>query len=143
MKMQKRPLRKLQFNATIEQVVQRANSAAMRTIVQVEYRLGLLAVREEILQFLGNPVISVLGLQAARELDLSDKDVGLVSIGHSAAWEERSQLISHFKRTLPDIPVIATLRQSDKPFENADFTCPADNPPEWVRSIRQALAGLN
>jgi hypothetical protein len=115
----------------------------MRTIVQVEYRPGLLAVREEILQFLGNPVLSIFGSQAARELDLSDKDVGVVLIGHGAAWEERSQLISHFRRTLPGIPVIASLRQSDKPFENADFNCPADNPPEWVRSVRQALAGMN
>jgi hypothetical protein len=115
----------------------------MRTIVQVEYRPGLLAVREEILQFLGNPVLSIFGSQAASELDLSDKDVGVVLIGRGAAWEERSQLISHFRRTLPGIPVIASLRQSDKPFENADFNYPADNPPEWVRSVRQALAGMN
>jgi len=66
-----------------------------------------------------------------------------ILIGHGAAWEERFQLISHFKRTLPGIPVIASLRQSEKPFENADFNCPADNPPEWVRSVRQALAGMN
>jgi hypothetical protein len=115
----------------------------MRTIVQVEYRPGLLAVREEILQFLGNPVVSVFGSQAARELDLSDKDVGVILIGHGAAWDERSQLIEHFKRTLPGIPVIASLRQSDEPFGNANFNCPADNPPEWVRSVRQALAGMN
>ena len=50
----------------------------MRTIVQIEYRPGLLTVREEILQFLGNPVVSVFGSQAARELDLSDKDVAVI-----------------------------------------------------------------
>jgi hypothetical protein len=115
----------------------------MRTIVQVEYRPGLLTIREEILQFLGNPVVSVFGSKAARELNVSEKDVGVILIGHGATWEERSHLISHFKRTLPGIPVIASLRQSDKPFENADFNCPADNPPEWVRSVRQALAGMN
>jgi len=115
----------------------------MRTIVQVEYRPRLLTVREEILQFLGNPVVSVFGLQAARELDLSDKDVAVVLIGHGAPWDERSQLIAHFKRTLRGIPVIASLRLSDKPFGNADFNCPADNPPEWVRLVRQALVGMN
>src|SRR5215467_7970077 len=108
--MQRRPLREPPFNATIEQVVQWAIRAAMRTIVQ---------------------------------LDLLDKNIGAILIGHGAAWEERFQLISHFKRTLPGIPVIASLRQSEKPFENADFNCPADNPPEWVRSVRQALAGMN
>jgi len=111
--------------------------------VQVEYRSGLLTVREEILQFLGCPIISVFGSQAAKRLDLSNNDVGMILIGHGAPWEERSQLIAHFKRTLNGIPVIASLRQSDKPFENADFNCPADNPPEWVRLIRQVLAGIS
>ena len=141
--MHRRPLREPPFNATIEQVVQWAIRAPMRTIVQVEYRPGLLAIREEILQFLGNPVVSVFGSEAAKQLDLLDKNIGAILIGHGAAWEERFQLISHFKRTLPGIPVIASLRQSEKPFENADFNCPADNPPEWVRSVRQALAGMN
>jgi hypothetical protein len=72
--------------------------------VQVEYRSGLLAVREEILQFLGNPVVSVFGSRAARHLDLSDRDVGVVLIGHGAPWEERSRLIAHFKRSLPAFP---------------------------------------
>ena len=115
----------------------------MRTIVQVEYRSALLTVREEILQFLGHPVVSVFGSQAARELDLSNNDVGVILIGHGAPWQERSQLILHFKRILPGIPVIVSLRQSDKPFSNADFNCPADNPPEWVSLVRQALAGMN
>lgn len=115
----------------------------MRTIVQVEYRSGLLAVREEILQFLGCPVVSVFGSEAARQLDLSDNDVGVILIGHGAPWEERSQLIAHFKRTLPGIPVVASLRQSDKHFDSADFNCRADDPPEWVRLVRQALAGMN
>lgn len=113
----------------------------MRAIVQVEYRSGLLTVREEILQFLGHPVLSVLGSHAAANLDLSDNDVGVILIGHGAPWEERFRLIAHFKRTLPDVIVIASLRQSDKPFSNADYNCPADNPPEWVRLVKQALAG--
>jgi len=111
--------------------------------MQVEYRSGLLTVREEILQFLGHPVVSVFGSQAARDLDLSNNDVGVILIGHGAPWEERSQLILHFKQILPSTPVIASLRQSDKPFSGADFNCPADNPPEWVRVVRQALAGSN
>jgi len=100
-------------------------------------------VREEILQFLGHPVISVFGSQAAKQLDLSDSNVGVILVGHGAPWEERSRLIAHFKRTLPRIPLIASLRQSDKPFGNADFNCRADNPPEWVRLVRHALAGMN
>ena len=88
---------------------------SMRTIVQVEYRRGLLTVREEILQFLGHPVVSVFGSQAARQLDFSNKDVGVVLIGHGAPWEERSQLIEHFKQSLPGTLVIASLRQSDSP----------------------------
>lgn len=111
----------------------------MRTIVQVEYRSGLLSLREEILQFLRCPIISVFGSQAAKQLDLSNNDVGVILIGHGSPWEERSK---HFKQALPMTPVIASLRQSDKPFQNADYNCPADNPPEWVRSVTQALAGI-
>lgn len=114
----------------------------MRAIVQIEYRSGLLSVREEILQFLGCPVISVFGSQAARQLDLANNDVGVILVGHGAPWEERSQLIAHFKQLLPTTPVIASLRRADKPFSNADFNCPADNPPEWVRLVTQALAGI-
>jgi DNA-binding NtrC family response regulator len=114
----------------------------MRTIVQVEYRSGLLTEREEILQFLGCPVVSIFGSKTARQLDLSNKDVGVILIGHGAPWEERSQLIAHFKQVLPMTPVIASLRQSDKPFSNADFNCPADNPQEWVRLVTQVLAGI-
>jgi hypothetical protein len=40
----------------------------MTTILQAEYRLTLLSIREEILQSLGHPVLSVLGSQAARNL---------------------------------------------------------------------------
>jgi hypothetical protein len=119
------------------------DSGRIRIIVQVEYRSSLLTVREEILQFLGRPVVSVFGSLAARQLDLSDNDVGVILIGHGAPWEECSQLIGHFKRTLPGILVIASLRRSDKPFYNADYNCPADNPPEWVRLVTQALAGVH
>jgi hypothetical protein len=31
-----------------------------------------------------------------------------VLTGHGAPWDERSQLIAHFKRNLPGIPVIAS-----------------------------------
>ena len=91
---------------------------------QVEYRSGLLSVREEILHFLGCPVISIFGSQAARQLDLANSVVGEILIGHGAPWQERSQLIAHFKELLPTTPVIASLRQADRPFSNADFNCP-------------------
>ena len=113
----------------------------MTTIVQVEYRPSLLSIREEVLQFLGHPIVSVLGSRAAQKLDLSDCTVGAVVIGHGAPWQERSDLIAHFKKTLPGVPIVASLRQSDKPFSKADYNCPADDPPLWVRTVTQALAG--
>jgi hypothetical protein len=45
----------------------------MTAIVQVEYRPSLLSIREDIIQSLGRPVVSVLGSWAARDLDLSDR----------------------------------------------------------------------
>jgi hypothetical protein len=34
------------------------------------------------------------------------------------------------------------LRRSDSTFEKADFNCPADDPPLWVGTVTQALAGI-
>ncbi|HEY3616444.1 MAG TPA: hypothetical protein VGK96_06495 [Candidatus Sulfotelmatobacter sp.] len=113
----------------------------MTTIVQVEYRPSLSAIREEILQCLGHPVVSVVSSQAARNLDLSHSDVGAVVIGHGAPWQERNDLIAHFKEILPGVPIVASLRRSDKPFSKADYNCPADDPPLWVRAVTHALGG--
>jgi hypothetical protein len=113
----------------------------MTAVVQVEFRPSLLSTRDDILQSLGHPVVAVLGSQAARNLDLSDRQVGVVVIGHGAPWEERRKLIAHFRETLPGVPIIALLRRRDRMFD-CDFNCSADNPPLWVRTVNQALAGV-
>src|ERR1700687_399963 len=114
----------------------------MTTILQVEYRLTLLSIREEILQSLGHPVVSVLGSQAGRNLDLSHESVGVVLIGHGAPWEERCNLAAHFRETMPGVTIVASLRRQDKNVTGADYNCPADDPPLWVRTVSQALAGI-
>jgi hypothetical protein len=72
----------------------------MRSIVQVEYRPSLLAVREEILATLGHPVISALGSQAARRLNPTPPSPGVIVIGHGAERRERERLIEFFRRTV-------------------------------------------
>jgi hypothetical protein len=114
----------------------------MTTIVQVEFRESLLSIRDEILQSLGHPVVSVLGSRAARDLDLSDESIGVILIGHGAPWEERCYLAAHFRETLPGVPIVASLRRQDKDVTGADYNLPADNPPLWVRTVRQALTGV-
>ncbi len=114
----------------------------MTTIVQVEYRPSLLSAREDILQSLRHPVVAVLGSRAARSLDLSHRQVGVVVIGHGAPWEERRNLIAHFRETLPGVPIVALLRRRDEDFDCSDFNCSADNPPIWLRTVNQALAGV-
>ena len=114
----------------------------MTTIVQVEFGESLLSIRDEILQSLGHPVISALGSRAARNLDLSHESVGVVLIGHGAPWEERCNLAAHFRETLPGVPIVASLRRQDKALTGADYNLPADNPPLWVSTVRQALVGI-
>ena len=114
----------------------------MTTIVQVEFRESLLSIRDEILQSLGHPVVSVLGSQAARKLALSDASVGVVVIGHGAPRQERLERIAHFRETLPGVPIFALLSRRDKAFDCGDFNCSADNPPLWVRMVNQALTGV-
>ena len=103
----------------------------MRSIFQVEYRPSLLAVREEILATLGHPVISALDSQAARSLNLTLASLGVIVIGHGAGRLERQELIDFFRRTAPGVPIIALLRKRDKRFDQVDYNCPADDPPEW------------
>ena len=114
----------------------------MTVIVQVEFYPSVLSIREDILQSLGHPVVSVLGVQAARSLDLSDRLVGVIVIGHGASLQERRDLIAYFRETLPGVPILALLRRQEEAFGGVDFSCPADNPPEWVRMVRQAVAGI-
>jgi len=114
----------------------------MTPLVQVDFRESLLSIRDEILQSLGHPVISALGSRAARNLDLSNESVGVVLIGHGAPWEERCNLAAHFRETLPGVLIVASLRRQDKDVTGADYNLPADNPPLWVSTIRQALVGI-
>jgi hypothetical protein len=114
----------------------------MTSILLVEYRPSLLSIREEILSFIGHPMICVLGSQAARDLDLTCSSIGVIVIGHGAAWNEREELIEHFVRTLPTVQVLALLRREDSEFEGAQYNLPADDPPRWVRVVTLALAGV-
>ena len=111
----------------------------MSAIVQVEFRASTLNLREELLQSLGHPVFSLLGSEAARGFDLTARDVGVISIGHGARWQERRELVAYFKTVLPRVPVLALLRRTDDPIREADENCHADNPPLWIRTVQQLL----
>jgi hypothetical protein len=114
----------------------------MTSIVQVEYRLSLLSIRQEILASLGHPVISVVGSRAARNLDLSNRSPGVIVIGHGASRQERQGLINYFRQAMPGVPLVALLRSCDDDFNAVDYNCRADDPPLWVRTVTQALAGI-
>jgi hypothetical protein len=114
----------------------------MTTRVQVEFRESLLLVRDEVLQSLGHPVISALGSRAARNLNLSHESIGVVLIGRGAPWEERCNLAAHFRKTLPGVPIVASLGHRNQDLIGADYNLRADDPPLWVSTVRQALAGI-
>ena len=80
--------------------------------------------------------------RAARSLDLSHLRVGVVVIGHAALWEKR-KLIAHFQETLPGVPIVALLRRRDNDIDCSEFNCSTGNPPLWLRTVNQTLAGVS
>lgn len=117
-------------------------SQIMTSIVQVEYSPSLLSTREEILQSLGHPVVSALGMRSAKDLTLSGRSVGVVVIGHGAPRQQRHELIIHFQHILPGVPIVALLRRSDSAFDEPILNCPADDPTQWIQIVQQALVGV-
>jgi hypothetical protein len=113
---------------------------SMETVLQVEYSPGLLSERRAILEPLGYNVISVLGFSDALDRELLKHPIRAVIIGHGASWVDRQDLIAHFREGLPGVPIVALLRKSDLGFDGADYNCPGDNPPLWIRTVAQALA---
>ena len=111
----------------------------MADVLQIEYSPNLLSLRRDILAPLGYSVISILGTADALAPSLLRQSIGTIVIGHGASCHDRKILISYFRETLPDIPIIALLRKSDIGFNGADFSCPCDDPPLWIRTVTQAV----
>ena len=63
-------------------------------------------------------------------------------IGHGASRQERQGLIDHFRQAVPGVSLVALLRSRDDDFNAVDYNCQADDPPLWVRTVIQALAGI-
>lgn len=114
----------------------------MTCVIQVEYRDSLLKVRGELLQSLGRPVISVLGSRAAMALNMSAIAAGAIVIGHRASHAERRGPIEHFRNASPRTGIVVLLGRDEHEFEEADFNCPADNPPLWVQVVNHAASGI-
>jgi hypothetical protein len=113
----------------------------MGTVLQIEYSASLLSLRRSILEPLGYDVISVLGFSDALNLNLLRHPIGVIVIGHGASWVDRQELICHFREALPGVPIVALLRKSDLGFDGADYNCPGNNPPLWIRTVIGTLAG--
>ena len=63
-------------------------------------------------------------------------------IGHGASRKERQDLIHHFRQSVPGVPIVALLRDRDDDLSAVDYNCRADDPSLWVRTVTQALAGI-
>jgi DNA-binding NtrC family response regulator len=112
----------------------------MGAILQIEHSPSLLSLRRSILEPLGFDVISVLGFSDALSHSLLRQPIGAIVIGHRASWTDRQKLISHFREALPRTPIVALLGMRDSEFTEADYNCPGDNPPLWIRTVAQAIA---
>jgi integrase len=77
-------------------------------ILQIEFSPSILAERDAILQNRGYQVISILGGNNARNINVSDSGIGVVVIGHGAPRTEREQY------EFADRNPITAVRQSGK-----------------------------
>ena len=112
---------------------------AAAAVLQIDYSPSLLSLRRSILERAGYGVISLLGTADALAPSLRRQSIAVIVIGHGASWYDRQAMISHFCDSLPDVPIISLLRKRDLGFNGADFNCPGDNPPLWLRTVAQAL----
>jgi DNA-binding NtrC family response regulator len=113
----------------------------MKAVLQIEHSPNLLLDRRSILEPLGYDVISVLGLPDAYDRNLLRQPIGVLVIGHGGSWMDRQALISYFRKARPNVPIVALLGRRDIEFSDADYNCPGDNPPLWIRTVAHALAG--
>jgi len=111
----------------------------MGAILQIEHSPSLLSARRSILEPLGYDVISVLGFSDAFDSSLLRQPIAAIVIGHRAPRADRLKLILHFHTNLPGVPIVALLGRLDLVFTEADYNCPGDDPPLWVRTVAQAL----
>jgi len=114
----------------------------MTSVILVEFRLALLEIRQELLESLGHPIVSVQGMAAAKRVNVSKALPGVIIIGHRASRHDRQELIRHFRHTALNVPILSLLGRDDKPFDDADYNCPADDPPLWIRTVTLALRGI-
>lgn len=94
------------------------------SIVLVEFRPGLLEARQERLESLGHPVISVQGLPAAKRIDLSRALPGIIIIGHRGLRNERRSLITYLRQMANNVPILILLCRDEDAFGEADYNCP-------------------
>ncbi len=112
----------------------------MKTVLQVEYTLSMLELREAVLMARGYAVISALGSDDVTRLALKMPQVDAVVIGHGASWDERKALISDVRLLLPGVPILALLRRDDAPYAGATFNLRADDPAGWAGTIDMLFA---
>ena len=110
----------------------------MKTILQIEFSPGLLEHRATILRRYGCTGMSIYGFDEAQAFNPVAHNVGVVVIGHGAPREEREQLVPLFREKVPNTRIVYLLGYTDKPFPEADFNVPADNPVLWERTVIQA-----
>jgi CheY-like chemotaxis protein len=128
-------------NETLPRWSSYATRRSMTSILQVEYRLTLLSVREKILQSLGHPVVSALGSRAARNLVFSSSQVGRGDRTWSGS-ARTTRACRSFSKSLAWSCHRDAIRPPRPGLIQADVNCPADDPPQWVRTVSQALAGI-
>lgn len=108
-------------------------------VVCVSWDANLAATRELLLKEAGCGVTSIVGPEYADRLPTLGQ-TNLLVLAHSVPRQQKQHILSLFRGTCP-APVLSLLGPNQTKLPDADFAVEATSPADFIRIVRQILAG--
>jgi|GraSoiStandDraft_9_1057307.scaffolds.fasta_scaffold1366967_1 DNA-binding response OmpR family regulator len=108
-----------------------------KSVLCVSWNPSLARTREELLAQVGYRVISALGEAGAASVCRENAD--LLVLGHSVPRDKKRAVVESFREHC-QAPILSLLRAGQDKLPEADFAVDADNPANFVETVKMILA---